>query len=352
MVDNKKCFVCGSNASVQLVMDPVKYFYDCPVCGRYEYYVMFAELTEFNLNHLGAYLAYNGFKHNFNEYRYFTTMSKEQCDEYKKEFKNGNISHGHPVRLENENVENWYPKSFAEKVDYILLYLNSKNPYWGESIILEKEEMISCLFVDRYELKNGKWERRADEALLNQAYYMLRCLAEQKFIELPGTWNGSEYNRPIILTPTGYARIDMLQKNSSNGKNVLVAMKFGEDTKILREAIRQGIHEDLVDFFALKGGKLGRGILNNSKTKIILNMEPSEAENIRKELDLSEAEAMSIARFERGTGLISTNSNNLIVDFKASQLEKDLITTDRKDLQELKERLQKYGRQAYGKQAI
>lgn len=105
-----------------------------------------------------------------------------------------------------------------------------------------------------------------------------------------------------------------------------------------------------MDFFALKGGKLGRGILNNSKTKIILNMETSEAENIREELDLSEAEAMSITRFERGTGLISTNSNNLIVDFKASQLEKDLITTDRKDLQELKERLQKYGQQAYGKQ--
>ena len=108
--------------------------------------------------------------------------------------------------------------------------------------------------------------------------------------------------------------------------------------------------QDLVDFFALKGGKLGRGILNNSKTKIILNMDTSEAENIREELDLSEAEAMSITRFERGTGLISTNSNNLIVDFKASQLEKDLITTDRKDLQELKERLQKYGQQAYGKQ--
>ncbi len=107
--------------------------------------------------------------------------------------------------------------------------------------------------------------------------------------------------------------------------------------------------QDLVDFFALKGGKLGRGILNNSKTKIILNMETSEAGNIREELDLSEAEAMSITRFERGTGLISTNSNNLIVDFKASQLEKDLITTDRRDLQELKQRLQKYGNQAYGK---
>lgn len=54
-------------------------------------------------------------------------------------------------------------------------------------------------------------------------------------------------------------------------------------------------------------------------------------------------------KFERGSGLISTNNNNLLVEFKASQLEKDLITTDRKDLQELKERLKRYGNTAYGK---
>lgn len=107
--------------------------------------------------------------------------------------------------------------------------------------------------------------------------------------------------------------------------------------------------QDLADFFALKGGKLGRGILNNSKTKIILNMENAEAEHIREELDLSEAEMTSIIHFERGNGLISTNNNNLIVEFKASQLEKDLITTDRRDLQELKSRIQKYGADAYGR---
>ena len=38
----------------------------------------------------------------------------------------------------------------------------------------------------------------------------------------------------------------------------------------------------------------------------------------------------------------------LVVEFKASQLEKDLITTDRKDLQKLKGRIQKYGESAYG----
>ncbi len=107
--------------------------------------------------------------------------------------------------------------------------------------------------------------------------------------------------------------------------------------------------QDLVDFFALKGGKLGRGILNNAKTKIILNMENAEAERIREELDLSEAELNAIVHFERGNGLISTNNNNLVVEFKASQLEKDLITTDRRDLQELKSRIQKFGSEAYGK---
>lgn len=107
--------------------------------------------------------------------------------------------------------------------------------------------------------------------------------------------------------------------------------------------------QDLADFFALKEGKFGRGILNNCKTKVVLNMEAREAEYVKEELRLSEAEMMAIMHFERGNGLISTNNNNLLVEFKASQLEKDLITTDRKDLKELKKRLTQYGSQAYGK---
>lgn len=50
-------------------------------------------------------------------------------------------------------------------------------------------------------------------------------------------------------TPEGYARIDMLQKNTKDGRNVLVAMKFGEDTKLLREAIRKGISD--AGYFAI-----------------------------------------------------------------------------------------------------
>ncbi len=107
--------------------------------------------------------------------------------------------------------------------------------------------------------------------------------------------------------------------------------------------------QDLSDFMALKDGKYGRGIINACKTKIILNLENDEAKKVQELLHLSEAERMEIVHFERGKGMISTNSNNLTLEFKASQLEKDLITTDRKDLKELKERLAKYGNLAYGR---
>lgn len=107
--------------------------------------------------------------------------------------------------------------------------------------------------------------------------------------------------------------------------------------------------QDLSDFMALKGGKYGRGIINATKTKIILNLENDEAKKVQELLHLSEAERMEITHFERGKGMISTNNNNLTLEFKASQLEKDLITTDRDDLKELKARLEKYGLQAYGR---
>ena len=107
--------------------------------------------------------------------------------------------------------------------------------------------------------------------------------------------------------------------------------------------------QDLSDFLALKDGKYGRGIINATKTKIILNLENDEAKKVQELLHLSEAERMEIVHFERGKGMISTNSNNLTLEFKASQLEQDLITTDRKDLKELKERLARFGNQAYGK---
>lgn len=69
-----------------------------------------------------------------------------------------------------------------------------------------------------------------------------------------------------------------------------------------------------------------------------MNLEDEEAMRVQSILHLSEAETMAITHFERGNALISTNNNNVTVEFKASELEKELITTDREELKRLLER--------------
>lgn len=87
-------------------------------------------------------------------------------------------------------------------------------------------------------------------------------------------------------------------------------------------------------------GKYGKGIINNSKTKIVLNLEDEEAQRVQHILNLSDTEIMNITHFARGNGLILTNNNTVTVEFKASGLETEMITTDREQLREMIRRKQ------------
>lgn len=131
--------------------------------------------------------------------------------------------------------------------------------------------------------------------------------------------------------------VDEIWQLIGSGGNQVAAGFVLEMFKIIRGYGGSAIcaTQDLNDFFALDGGKYGKGIINNCKTKIILNLEDDEAERVKDIFKLSEAEIMEITHFERGSGLISTNNNNITVEFKCSELEKRLITTDRRELKEI-----------------
>ena len=81
------------------------------------------------------------------------------------------------------------------------------------------------------------------------------------------------------------------------------------------------------------------GVLTERKEKARKITSGKDAVRVQDALHLSDAEVMEITHFERGNGLIGTNSNNIMVQFKASPLEKELITTDRRELKELVERM-------------
>ena len=155
------------------------------------------------------------------------------------------------------------------------------------------------------------------------------------FVAVDFVWDKAKENRTMEKA----IFIDECWQLIGGGGNSLAAEYVLEIFKIIRGYGGSAIcaTQDLNDFFALEGGKYGKGIINNCKTKVVLNLEDEEAQRVQDVLHLSEAEVMEITHFERGNGLISSNNNNITVEFKCSDLEKSLITTDRRELQELVE---------------
>lgn len=156
------------------------------------------------------------------------------------------------------------------------------------------------------------------------------------FVALDYVWDKAKEDRTVEKA----IFIDETWQLIGAASNRLAAEFVLEIFKIIRGYGGSAIcaTQDLNDFFALEDGKYGKGIINNSKTKIVLNLEDEEAMRVQSILHLSEAETMAVTHFERGNGLISTNNNNVTVEFKASELERELITTDRMELKKLLER--------------
>ena len=137
--------------------------------------------------------------------------------------------------------------------------------------------------------------------------------------------------------------IDEIWQLIGAGSNRMAAEFCLEIFKVIRGFGGAAISatQDLSDFFGLEDGRYGLAIINNSKNKIILNLEPDEAEFVRDTLKLTKTEIRSITRFERGEALICSNNSKVPVIIKASKEEQKMITTDRAELEAiLKERQQ------------
>ena len=239
-----ECYVCGSSAEKNIDYSNDRTMYFCPVCGRFQLGVG-DKISDLNFNHLASYLAHNRFPVDDFEYRYHTTLNKDACDKYKKEYDLDEAWYAIPVHMDSEMIEAWYPKSFTEKVDYILQYIYKHTPHMGQELTWSDKEAFSALFVDVFDnpITNslGTSPIRRDKAdCWKEAEFVLNYLAKRSFIEFDDNLV-SDKKYIIRLAPDGYERVDELQRNTSHGRAVLVAMQFGDETKYLREAIRKGI---------------------------------------------------------------------------------------------------------------
>lgn len=91
--------------------------------------------------------------------------------------------------------------------------------------------------------------------------------------------------------------------------------------------------QNVIDYFALRDGKFGDSILNNSRLKLLLQMEEAEALKIKEKIGLSDNEVLQIVRSGRGQGLLCAGQNRIAVEIRSTQTQYDIITTNRADLE-------------------
>ena len=213
---------------------------------------------------------------------------------------------------------------------------------------LQKNEMTKriAVIVSRFVTGSSQSFNQQTNVDLSNKYIVLdlselkgKLLPVGMMIALDYVWDKIKSDR----TKKKAIMIDEIWQLIGAGSNRMAAEFCLEIFKVIRGFGGAAISatQDLSDFFGLEDGRYGRAIINNSKNKIILNLEPDEAEFVRDTLKLTKTEIRSITRFERGEALICSNNSKVPVIIKASKEEQEMITTDRAELEAiLKERQQ------------
>lgn len=213
---------------------------------------------------------------------------------------------------------------------------------------LQKNEMTKriAVIVSRFVTGSAQSFNQQTNVDLSNKYIVLdlselkgKLLPVGMMIALDYVWDKIKSDR----TKKKAIMIDEIWQLIGAGSNRMAAEFCLEIFKVIRGFGGAAISatQDLSDFFGLEDGRYGRAIINNSENKIILNLEPDEAEFVRDTLKLTKTEIRSITRFERGEALICSNNSKVPVIIKASKEEQEMITTDRAELEAiLKERQQ------------
>jgi len=160
-------------------------------------------------------------------------------------------------------------------------------------------------------------------------------LSAGMFVALDMVWDIARQNR---IEPKAIA-IDEAWQLIGSHSNALAGDYMVELAKLARAYNTLAIFatQDISDFFSLEDGKYGKAIIAACKCKIVLNLEPHEAEIAGEILNLTATEVHKIKNFERGHRLLSSNGNNIAVRFQASELERSLISTDPEELRQILE---------------
>lgn len=214
-----KCVLCG--AMSEMVQGNGFVMTQCPKCGRWiMHQVKFNRLFVEQKNKIKSYIFY----HKRERGGYFIGTENEFNDF--NDYQAYIIPIGDTQFLSLDIIYAWYPKTFAEKIDLILLKLAELSNFQGDYVPVSN----GLLFADS---KNSETISE-DYTSYIAATFIIDYLEKEDLIKAVDA-------EDVQLLPKAWSRVYELQKTYTSNKNVFVAMKFGKETEAIREKIKEGL---------------------------------------------------------------------------------------------------------------
>lgn len=209
---------------------------------------------------------------------------------------------------------------------------------WYNVLMEQQETKHLAVVLTRYVTGSAAAMGQRNHISIDNKYIVLDTSGMPDDLILPGIYWAIDVANDIIMNAGGELSAliaDELWSLVGAGSNPLAAAYVQEMVKTIRGlgGIAITSTQGMQDLFSLEGGKYGKGILDSSRIKFVMQMEEQEARLIQQILNLSEEEVRQITRFRRGEGLLCIGYNHVPVSFHVTKKEYDAITTSPTDRQ-------------------
>ena len=210
-------------------------------------------------------------------------------------------------------------------------------PDWYDVLQSKEETKHLAVVLARYVTGSAASMGQRNDLDLNNKYIVLDTSGMPDDLLLPGIFWATDVANDLIMDAGSQLSAliaDELWSLVGANSNPLAAGFVQEMVKTIRGlgGIAITSTQGMQDLFSLENGKYGKGILDSSRIKLVMQMEEQEARLIQGVLNLSEDEVRQITRFRRGEGLLCVGYNHVPIAFHATRREYDAITTSSTDL--------------------
>lgn len=210
---------------------------------------------------------------------------------------------------------------------------------WYEVLSENPDTKHLAVVLARYVTGSAAAMGERNDLDLNNKYIVLDTTGMPDDLILPGIFWATDVANDLIMSAGADLSAliaDELWSLVGASSNPLAAGFVLEMVKTIRGlgGIAITSTQGMQDLFGLEGGKYGKGILDSSRIKLVMQMEEQEARLIQDKLNLSEDEVRQITRFRRGEGLLCIGYNHVPIAIHTTPKEYEAITTSPTDLRE------------------